>query len=194
MFLMSVVLMCVGAGCDILDDSTDGNVVRLETQVGSMMTMVNEQQVLLNSHVERLLAAEMIDADTAAKIIKISEEVDRVQPAIVDIAAAIADVNDTGDDFADLMAKLMAVNRASAPYNPYVVPVEAGLGLVTVLAGLFGLNKRKEAQVATAKYSAHKVGVESLTKRITAEGNGGAKIAADLYDAIGKARANLGVK
>jgi len=197
MFLMSAVLMCVSmvGGCDLLDDSTDGNVVRLETQVGSMMAMVDEQQALLNDHIQRLLAAEMIDAETAGKIAKISEEVDRVQPAIVDITAAIADVNDTGDNFADLLAKLQAANRASAPYNPYAVPIEAGFGLVTVLAGLFGWTKSKEAKVASAKYSAHKIGVESVTKRTVAEdGNTGAKIAADLYDAIGKARANLGVK
>jgi len=190
MFLVCVLAMCI-VGCD----SFKGNdLAVVETEFGNMSKVLDQQQKVIADMVVEMRKSELISESTVAKVTSINKQIDEIQPKVENALIAVRDVNSTGDDFVDLVAKLQAANRTTVGYNPYAVPIEAGFGLVTVLAGLFGWTKSKEAKVASAKYAAHKQGVESLTKRITADGNGGAKIAADLYDAIGKARVNLGVK
>ena len=181
-------LLCF-AGCS--DPFKSPDVAVLQNDMAVVLNAVDDMQDLVSKHAERLVAADLIDAGTAEKLAGFSKEIDRVQPAIVEMTAAIADVNYTGDDLGDILAALQAANRASAGYNPYAVPIEAGLGLATVLAGLFGLKKRDDAKVMTAKYRAHKVGVESVTRKLTAEGD--TKVASKLYDAIGDARKGLGI-
>jgi len=190
MFLVCVLAMCI-VGCD----SFKGNdLAVVETEFGNMSKVLDQQQKVIADMVVEMRKSELISESTVAKVTSINKQIDEIQPKVENALIAVRDVNSTGDDFVDLVAKLQAANRTTVGYNPYAPVIEGGLALTTLVAGLFGWNKRKEAQVAGAKYAAHKQGVESLTKRITADGNGGAKIAADLYDAIGKARVNLGVK
>jgi len=190
-----MLLVCMLAMCIVGCDSFKGNdLAVVESEFGNLSKVLDQQQLVIANMVAEMRKTELISESTVAKVTSINKQIDDIQPKVENALTAIADVNSTGDDFVDLVAKLTAVNRTTVGYNPYAPVIEGGLGLLALVGGLFGLSKKKEAQVVGAKYTAHKQGVESLTKRITADGNGGAKIAADLYDAIGKARANLGVK
>ena len=129
---------------------------------------------------------------------KVQEESNRVAPRVQEIASAVSDQKLTGDDLADWIALIQAGNAASVPFNPYAVPVGAGLALLTAVMGAFAKKKNDEAKKSDAKYRSHKQGVLSTIKQIAAStdpqhGKSAASFDKVLYDNIGKARANNGV-
>lgn len=79
---------------------------------------------------------------------KFAEEVDRVQERIVVINEAVKEKADQG-----IVEQLIATNEASRPYNPYADEVNAILGLVTVIGGLWAKgehNKKNKAETKNA--------------------------------------------
>jgi len=130
---------------------------------------------------------------------KLQEETARVAPHVEKVSTAIADQDLKGDDdFLKFVALLQAGNAASAPFNPYAVPVGAGLALVTAVMGAFAKKKNDEAKKYSAKYNAHKEGVELTMKQMKGSTEPSYMREAGtfdqaLYENIGKARAKNGV-
>lgn len=129
---------------------------------------------------------------------KIQQETVRVIPRVQSVASAVSEQELTGDDMTDWIALIQAGNAASAPFNPYAVPVGAGLALLTAIMGAFAKKKNDEAIKADAKYQSHKQGVESSIKDMRISNDASMKKGADLfdkvlYDNIGLARKKNGV-
>lgn len=107
---------------------------------------------------------------------KFAEEVDRVQADIVVVNEAVKEKADES-----VIKQLSAANEASRPFNPYADEVNAILGLVTVIGGIFVKGKIDENKKLGAKYQAHKQGAEKFRVENPDKG-------ADLYNDIGEAR------
>lgn len=126
------------------------------------------------------------------------EESERVAPQVQEIASAALNQKLTGDELADWIALLQAGNAASVPFNPYAVPVGAGLALLSAVMGAIAKKKNDEANKSNAKYQSHKQGVEKTIKDmkvtiIPEELKSANAFDKTLYENIGKARANNGV-
>lgn len=68
-------------------------------------------------------------------------EVDQVQSKVADIALAVGEVDYQNDETMDILKALQAGTAASAPFNPYALPIGAGLaGIIAMLEAL----RRKE--------------------------------------------------
>ena len=127
---------------------------------------------------------------------KVQQESARVAPQVQEIASAVSDQELSGDGLRDWIALIQAGNAASVPFNPYAVPVGAGLALLTAVMGAFAKKKNDEAAKFNAKYQSHKQGVELTLRDIQTDPdcrNQAAALDKALYENIGKARANNGV-
>lgn len=167
--------------------------------VGTQTLLVSEQIDALQDGVasmkDEFEKNKLISAETAASIEKVSEEIDRIQPTLVDVATAVkeADYVD-GDTFGNAITGLKAANTASAPLNPYAVPIGAGLSLVGAFLEVMRRKEKNEKAKVQAKYQAHKQGVEKTMKEVSASSDSSvAAIEAQLFGNIGDARADLGV-
>ena len=120
---------------------------------------------------------------------KIKRETVRLKPHAAVIAEAVEGQELTGDTAADWIALLRSANAASVPFNPYAVPVGAGLTVLSTALGLFARRKSKEAANSQAKYKSHKEGVEMTLKQLKAEKSDQAgQLDKQLYENIGVAR------
>jgi len=193
---IAVSLVCASlsigvSGCEGNFTPEDTKLLADNTQ--ALVSAVEEYQAIANDLTATLEKHNVIDVNTVAKIDKINEEIDRVQPQVMDIVKAIQEVELTGLAEVDWVEIARQANRASAVFNPYAVTIEAGLVVVGLLLGLWGRAKKKEAEQEAEKaetnrlkYQAHKIGAERLSLEKP-------EVAPVLYDHIGKARADLGV-
>lgn len=125
---------------------------------------------------------------------KLQEETARVQPQVQDIATAVQGQELTGDELADWIALLQVGNAASTPFNPYAIPIGAGLTALSAILGAFARKKSIEADTYAKKYKAHKQGVELTMKECSASDISRVRlIESNLYENIGEARKNNGV-
>lgn len=117
---------------------------------------------------------------------KFAEEVDRVQADIVVINEAVKEKADQG-----IIEQMVATNEASRPFNPYADEVNAILGLVTVIGGIWAKGEIDKKNKAEAKRHADKEGRELALREIAVMPD--AEITAPIvkrlmYKAIGDAR------
>lgn len=183
MLTICCVLLLGVVGCE--DELRPEQVQELAVQVQGLNTAMDSYQSATEEVLETLQTHQIIDETVVEKVEKASSEIDRVQPQVADIVAAIMAVNLGDNDIDNWIALLQAANQGSAPWNPYALPISAGLTLATLIYGLW---KRREAQTnkeeakqSQAKYQAQKQGTE-LTARQNPE------IQAKLYENIGNAR------
>jgi len=192
---IAVSLVCVSlsivGGCEETLTPEDTKLLADNTQ--ALVSAVEEYQAIANDLTATLEKHNVIDVNTVAKIDKINEEINRVQPQVMDIVKAIQEVELTGQPEVDWVEIARQANRASAVFNPYAVTIEAGLVVVSLLLGLWGRSKKKEAEQEAKeaetnrlKYQAHKIGTERLKLEKP-------EIGPDLYEYIGEARVDLGV-
>ena len=120
---------------------------------------------------------------------KLQEETARVVPHVAEIAKAVESQELTGDQLQDWIALLQAGNAASSPFNPWTVPIGAGLTCLSAVLGLFARKKSVEADSYARKYKAHKQGVERTMKECSLSDKTQVKmIESALYENIGEAR------
>jgi hypothetical protein len=125
---------------------------------------------------------------------KVQRESARVAPQVQEIGSAVTGQKLGGDDLADWIALIGAGNAASAPFNPYAVPVGAGLALLSAVLGVVAKKKTTDAAKSNAKYQSHKQGVELSMKELTLENSEQAiRIDKVIYENIGQARQRNGV-
>jgi len=185
MLIVVLGLALAAGGCEESMVSPE-QVQLLGAEVQTLNTKLDTYQNAQNEILNTLQGHQIIDSNTVANINKISSEIDRVQTHVSGIATAIQQTPLSGDTAADWLAVLQTVNTASTPFNPYAVPISAGLALAGVI---FGFIERSVAKKNGLKYQAHKQAVEKTVVNSTDK-----HIAAELYNNIGEARANLGVK
>lgn len=78
---------------------------------------------------------------TAQQIHDMTDDVSDVQSQVATIAQAVGQASYDDDETLNLLRALNAANAASAPVNPYALPIGAGLtGVIAVLEAL----RRKE--------------------------------------------------
>ena len=184
--LMVCVILAVGvAGCDEDEKITASQLQAFGEPVQELSVAVDGVQVVMGEMLETMQAYGIVGEGVVEKVEKASEEIDRVQPQMADIIAALMKVDASGEDEVANWVKLFRTGtQASAPWNPYALPIALGLDLVLLV---WALIKRKEAEKNGLKYQAHKAGTELTSLENT-------EVAAKLYKNIGEARANLGVK
>ncbi len=190
--VLCAVLAMFVTGCE--ETFTPAQIQVLAAQQEVLQQQIETVQAAATQMTEDLATAEIVDAGTVAKVAKINEEADRVQVQIDVIARALQDVPLTGDATQDFITQLQAANAVSSGFNPYVVPVGAGLSILSIFLAWVAKRSAVEAAAAQAKYQAHKAGVEKTMKQVSVSHVAEAKeLEVLLYNNIGKARAGLGV-
>jgi len=143
-FVFSVVSLFAFAGCQSI---TPADLQSMAAQQTVLQQQVDAMQASADKLSADMAAAGIVDPNTQQKIAKINAEADKVQAQIDTIAQAIKSVTLSGDTGQDWISLLQAANAASAPVNPYALPVGAGLTLLSVI---FGWLKKKDADKKTA--------------------------------------------
>ncbi len=189
--LMVCVLLAVGvAGCE--EEKSTSQMKEFAVQAEKWVASMDEYQAVAGEMLETAKTHGIVGDTVVKKVEKVSEEIDRVQPQIADVVAAMINADTSGDDEVTNWVKLIqAANQGSAPWNPYVIPIAAVSELALLLWGLIkrkqAVDNKQEAEKNRLKYQAHKQGAK-LTALENPDFN------AKLYRNIGDARANLGVK
>jgi hypothetical protein len=190
--IILVALVGLVAGCDqVTLDQVQG----LAGSVKTLNTSLDQYQATTDATLTTLKDQKVISEEAYQKVVKIGAEIDKVQTQTQQVATAIQAVKPTGDQVQDAIAVAKAANQATAPFNPYSGYIDLGLGLAAGLAGL--LWRKTASQLATTqeKYDAHKAGAEAARVTLSADPTlTGASAAAVIFDKIGEARANIGVK
>lgn len=209
-FIVVLITLCIfpATGCSAVtgqDMQTAGSVTQQYVQ------QVDAYQAAAEQLVTALEKTGIVDSNIVLKIEGIQQKIDTLQPQVQQIAAAVqnADYLPDDDTAVVLLKAVQAANKASTPWNPYAMPIEAILGLITLLMGIFAAKKKidaanseaKAAQEkaaaaeAIAKYQAHKQGVELTMKQASVSSDEAVKaMEVQLYKNIGEARASLGIK
>ncbi len=193
MLMMFVcVILAVGvAGCE--EENTASQMKEFAIQAEKWVTSMDEYQAVAGEMLETAKTHGIVGDSVVRKVEKVSEEIDRVQPQITDVVAAMIKADTSGDDEVTNWVKLIqAANQGSAPWNPYVIPIAAGTELALLLWGLIkrkqAVDNKQEAEKNRLKYQAHKTGTEKTSIELDIP----QKLL--LYSNIGDARTNLGVK
>jgi len=89
---------------------------------------------------------------TGSQLRNVEQELSEVQGKVASVASAVGKQTYGPDETLNLLKALQAGNVASAPFNPYALPIGVGLtGLITVLEAL----RRKEK--GGRKYAEHEL-------------------------------------
>lgn len=156
---MVLVLLLVGvSGCE----NTDGQAFE-EFAIGiqTLSSRVDDYQEEMVKVVGMLEEDEMIDSTVVAKLTKINEEIDRVQPQVKEMAEAFKNLE--SGEFWDT---IRTANAASAPWNPYAVPIGAALLLTEALTAMLLKKKSKAYTEESGKRKADKVGRERTLREL----------------------------
>lgn len=188
--IIVMAMVAFAVGCNDLTPAQMQEWLAHTQDLSSKLDVLQEVSV---TNTEALKTIGVVGDNTLEKVAKVNEEIDRVQPQIEAVADGISNVNLTGDTFTDWMASIQAANAASVPFNPWAVPIGGFLTLTTIIGGYFSTKRKKEAEAATAKNAAYKVGIEGTKAAMAAKAMTAPEVASLLYDNIGKARAAKGV-
>lgn len=202
LIVLALLFILPVTGCNAAITGKDVQTTASVTQ--EYVAQVDQYQKLAEQLAATLKTSGAIDANIVARIEKVQSKIDVLQPMIQQMAAAVQTADyQTDDDTATVIVKAAkAANAASVPWNPYSLPIDAILGIITLLLGIFAAKKKADeakaqatAAEATAKYQAHKQGVELTMKQVsTSIVPEVQQIETQLYQNIGDARASLGVK
>ena len=121
----AIAIMFLMPGCDKWT-VTPSQVKELAVNTQKLVTTVDQYQATMNDLTVVLAAGHIIDPNLAAKIAKISTEIDKVQSQVSTTTSAIAQTPLTGDTFSDWLKIILAIT--------------------TVAAGLFAKKKSDEAK------------------------------------------------
>ncbi len=186
--LLVVMLVAFGVvGCDE-DKITPEQFQELAGGVQQLTEKVDDYQDAGNEVIGTLEAYGLTNPEIVEKARKINAEIDRVQPQVDPIIAAVKDTPLSGDDATDWIRIIQTTNKASLPWNPYAPYIEAGLTLSTIFLSYLLKKKASEAKEYKGKYQAHKQGTARTSIELEKPQQ---KL---LYDNIGGARIALGVK
>lgn len=142
--LFMAVLMFGADGC-----LTPEQVQQIATQQEKLQSSVNTLQSTAADITQQLTTAGIVDPNLNKKVEHLNAEINKVQADISVVSTAVKNVELTGDSLQDFIAMARAGNAASSAFNPYALPIEAALA---VLSGFLAwLAKRKAAEAAKTK-------------------------------------------
>jgi outer membrane murein-binding lipoprotein Lpp len=151
-----VLVLCGGlvAGCDGL---TTEQVREMSATVDTLNAQIEQYQPIVAQLTAQLERDGYLPAEAATTLAKVQSEIDRVQPQITALNAAL------GRHDGDWAKTAQELNAASAPFNPY-----AGyIGMVITLAGaIVGFLKASKAKRAVVEIVS---GNEQMKKDITGD-------------------------
>lgn len=171
-----LMMMLIFVGCI----PTEKDIITLTSTVSKLMVEIDSTQSSINQLAkDGLLSSEMAD--------RANENIDKIQNDVTAVAKAIE------ESAKDPLKAAQAAIKASEPFNPYAKEMQLGLGIITIAAGWFANQKRKEGndlnEMMTeleTKYKAMKRGTENFKVENPDK-------AAELYANIGKERVNRGL-
>ena len=165
--ILMLMLLVVSTGCLPEAESYQkfgGEVALLTAKLDGLQDGADDLAALLEK-------GGIVDEEIVAKVDKLNEEIDRAQPDVAKAAEAVRDAPYTGDGVQDLLTAVQAVNAASAPYNPYAIPIAGVLAVVSPILGFF--LRKKSIQLAKTN--------EAISKF---EGTETPDVAARLHDIV----------
>jgi hypothetical protein len=195
--MKKVVVISMGlilfVGCQPMEEVSPEDMKNLSGQVDQLSGQVDDYQVMLDNLVV-ILEKHGIDGEIRTTTDKVSKELDRVQAQLRGVTEALRTAEYTGDTgLITLLQGAQAANKASSPFNPWSIYIDVALSGALVVLGLFAKKKSNEAttnaevaEVANAKYTAHKIAVEELKVEKP-------ELAAEIYKKVGEARSKVGV-
>ena len=195
LLLLTVLLALPLSGCNA--GITGENMTSGASMVQEYTTQVDAYQTLADQLAATLKASGVVDANIVAKLSSLQTQIDAIQPKVDGVIMAVKTANySADDDTATVIIKAAtAANTASTAWNPYAIPINIALGLISLALGWYAAAKKKseaeataKAQVAATKYAAMKDGVNKTLAETTPE------VSKVLYDNIGQARVVNGVK
>ncbi len=191
---LTLTLLLFFSGC--LESVTPERITLLASQTEQLSVRVDEYQSATAGAIDDLKTAGLVSDTTAEKVGEVSEKIDDVQAKVVEVAEAVRQADYSGgDSVTTALEAARAGNVATGAWNPYAPLIEIALGSAAALAAYFARRKSLEAAASTAKYQAHKQGVEKTMKEVSASDSADVKnVEARLYANIGQARAAIGVK
>lgn len=194
--LSSVLCLLALGGCDAVANVSPDRVKAFAADVNEVNDRVDIYQAVGTAAIERLRDQKQIDPNLAERVLSANADIDRLQSVIASITASLQGAEFSGGEgIISLLEAAQSANAASAPWNPYAAPIGAALTILLTILGAYAKKKSAEASALAAKYKAHKQGVEKTMKLASASNvEEVKKFEAVLYDNIGQARANLGVK
>jgi hypothetical protein len=204
--LVLVMLVCFMSGCN--GAITPDDMKALAGKVDSLASQVDVYQKAAADIAEQVKITGIITPEQQAKVTELQAKIDVIQPQVTAISTAIknAEYDPAGDSLKTILTAVRAANAASAPVNPYAGVIEAVLALAALVTGLFAVKKTvdakasdetaqiaaEEAEIAQAKYQAHKQGTELTMKQLSASTVPEVKaMETVLYKNIGDARAAI---
>ena len=165
LLILSVLIVCsIGfTGCQNI---TPQDLQTLTARQTELNQQIDTMQAAADELADDMAEAGIVDPNTVQRIAKINAEADKVQAQVDAISAAVSNVKLTGDTGQDWISLLQAANAASAPVNPYALPIGAVISLVGVI---FGFLKKKEAAQKTTALTEVINGGEIFKKSATPE-------------------------
>jgi outer membrane murein-binding lipoprotein Lpp len=154
MFLTFLMLVPM-SGC--LEPS---QVQQIATQQAELQSVVDNLQVTAAGISKQLTAGGILDPNLNQKVAHLNEQINKLQSDTMAVADAVKNVKLSGDNLLDFVAMLRAGNAASTAFNPYALPIEAGLGALSVLLAWLAKLKSKEAAQNKTALSEVVTGVE----------------------------------
>lgn len=142
------------AGCDGQKpaETAKENAERIQDNIQK----VEQSRIILLQSVQQLVDANVLDANTAAKIISNESKYFPILPTITAAANAVKDINLTGNQLQDLINQALAANEATRQINPWTDKIssilEAVLAITTLVGILFGkkmYDKKVDAEKET---------------------------------------------
>jgi uncharacterized protein YoxC len=173
-------LLVASAGCVPASEdykSLSGNVLVLTENLDDLQNVSKDMVLLLEK-------AGIVNEDIVEKVEKANEKIDENQAVVTNIATSVKDAPYTGDNVQDLIIGLRAANAASAPVNPYAIPIAGFLAVAELVTGFFLVKKSKEAKTVTTRLEKTNEGISKF------EGTESPDVAGRLHDIVKAKTAN----
>ncbi len=176
--LTNVLTILFFAGCNVqgpgyYEKMTETINAGIDAQQKSTDKIINAVEASTLVSAEKLEGVQKV-------VVKSNTTLDTLQEAAL-AAAKTYDEEADEDPIVAAIAALQVANTTTAPINPYSPLIDAALGIALIVTGYGYRNKSK-------KYSAMKKGVNEFMA--TGSGDTGT----ELYDTIGEARKDAGIK
>jgi hypothetical protein len=155
-FLLSI------SGCDS-QKLTPQQIQAVANYTDSLNAQLTLYQKAVNDMAATLAAGGVLDANDLSKLAKLNEEINRITPQIAAISAAVkaGEYSQSDTDIITILKAAQAANQASAPFNPYALIIDAVLGAIILVLGLFAKNKSSLLALTTGTLKNVVTGVQA---------------------------------
>jgi len=146
-----VLLALPVTGC-ALDSITPDQAKALGEKVEVLSNQIPVYQKAVNDIAKNLQDAGMLSDSDATKLAELNNKINEVVPKIVDAAKAIqtGQYSEDSKGLVTVLEGLKAANRATSPWNQYVIPIDLVLSSVIAILGLIAKKESDKRKIATS--------------------------------------------